>query len=750
MDLRRRALELAFALSGFCALALQVVWQRVISIHSGVDLASSTTVVAAFMAGLGLGSALGGRLGERLSARAAVRTYGLATLGVALFALLSVPLFYDGVAHLGAWVDSTASSFVVHFLLLGVPTTLMGLSLPLLTKGVVRHLSDAPSTVGRLSAVNTFGAAAGAAVTTWLLLGNLGFQGTVWLLAGLDALAAGVVLVAFWGPLDEGRGESAAASAEPSTPSSPPWGWYALFALTGAVALGFEIVFFRVVDAIMRSNSYTFGHVLTLYLVLYATGAALGARWVRRTSEPGRAFLLAQLALALFALFGFLALVHMPETFGMKRLLSAYFATDGYLAGPALPTSGKAAARFLFAHLTGPLLIMGAPVLLMGVSFPLIMGAVARQGASVSGRVAGLQVANIAGNVLGSLVVGFVCLDVLGTMGTVKLLSAVLLALGGALVLRAQGRGRVAMGALLGVALGFWVGAPTNGQLWATLHSATEDRFTLVEERACVNAWVRQESGEEVLFLNATSQNGWPFDDFHVLIGLLPALLQDAPERALAVGLGAGSTAWGLLQDARLAQVRCVELCGGELGLLRALERRGAKEPTELLNDARARLEVGDGRKALLRDEQRYGVVTVDALRPNSAYSGSVYSLEFYELVKRRLKPGGIFSQWVPTGRVLNGVRRSFAHVVAVEIPGGRGRFLMGSDRPFVVDGAALLARFATRAEHFMPEQRARLQALFAGLVLEPVRAGEPAPELRAESFNTDLFPRDEYFLNDE
>lgn len=744
MGWQRRVVQFAFALSGFSALALQIIWQRLISVHSGVDLATSTTVVAAFMAGLGLGSALGGVIGRKVSARRAVQIYGLATLGVALFALGSVSWLYGGPERFGLHTDSAATAFAFHFVLLVVPTTLMGLSLPLLTRGVLAHMDDAAAVVGRLSAINTFGAAAGAFVTTWLLIGNFGFQSTVWILAGLDAAAAVAVLIAF-----RNAGNQVEVVAEPAAQTPSPWGWYALFALTGTIALGFEIVFFRVVDAIMRSNSYTFGHVLTLYLVLYAAGAAAGSIWVKRSTAPGTSFLIAQLALALSALVGFWALTHMPETFGMRRLLEDYFSTDGYLAGPEMPTNGRTAMRFVFAHLTGPLLIMGAPVFFMGCSFPLIMGAVQRSGDAVSTRVAGLQVANIAGNVAGSLLVGFVVLDAVGTMGAVRLLSFVLVVLCVALPLRLAGRRRVFAAVAVAGAFALLIAVPNNLRLWSVLHATDEAKFSLQEERSCVNTWVKQPDGSGVLFINATSQNGWPFDDFHVLIGLLPSLLQEAPERTLAIGLGAGSTAWGMLQDQRLSHVRCVELCGGQIELLANVGRQGSAELAQLMADPRAHLEVADGRRVLTRDETKWSVISVDALRPNSAYSGSVYSLEFYRLVRDRLAPGGIFSQWIPTERVLNGVRLEFPYVVTLDIPGGRGQFLMASQTPIVFDRAAVRARFAPAAQNFTAEQRARLESLIDSVPLVQARNGEPPPTLASDSFNSDLFPRDEYFLND-
>ena len=190
-----RVVMALFAVTGFSALCLQVVWQRVISIHGGVDLFSSATVVAAFMAGLGLGNLLGGALADRLGPKNSMLAFAAANLGIGLFGWVSIAIFYDGYRALVQHIASLPAAFAFHFVLLVVPTTLMGLSLPLLSRGVVRTVGEAAPVVSRLYAANTLGAAAGAAIGGWFLLGNLGFDGTVRLASSLNILAAAAVLL---------------------------------------------------------------------------------------------------------------------------------------------------------------------------------------------------------------------------------------------------------------------------------------------------------------------------------------------------------------------------------------------------------------------------------------------------------------------------------------------------------------------------------------------------------------------------
>lgn len=745
---RVRALEAVFFATGFAGLLLQVVWQRVISLHAGVDLVASTTVVAAFMGGLGLGNLLGGVIADRVSPRATLAWYGGSVAVIGGYGLVSPWLLYDAYRSVAPSLGGVGGTFAFNLVVLVVPTTLMGVSLPLLGRGVVSSISDAAHRLSRLYAINTFGAAVGAAASGWFLLGTIGFVASIRLASALYLLAAVAAFALYRQATD---GESAARPA-PAAGPDPAVRWYLAYGVTGAVALGLEVVFLRLVDALMRSNAYTFAHVLTLYLVCFAVGSAVGARLVSKVARPGRAFLLLQLGIGATALLGLLLLVYLPLP-PLRGMFESYFASDGYLTtGPSMPETGRAAAKFGFVFLLGPLTIMGLPVALMGVAYPFVQAEVSRELSRLGRGTGRLLFANIIGNVAGTLVVSFFLLDALGSAGTLRLLALVCVALG-----------------LVGLAGGWkveprpsaaWLGAavvavvavavfPSNARLWAFFHSAKERDFVIVEERSCVNAWVTKEQGEQVLYLNATSQNGWPYDDFHVVIGIVPSLVHPSPKRALAVGLGAGSTAWGLLQDERLTSVACVEICGGEIELIRHLAaNRASRESRQLLEDPRASLIVGDGRKRLLEAEAPYDVITVDAMRSNGASAGNVYSREFYELVSSRLAPDGLFSQWVPTARTLATVKQVFPWVIVMAVPGGRGEFLLASKQPIPFERDVLRSRLEARVQGFSEAQRQSVLEFATRVAPRLERSGEPATAVLPSEVNTDLFPRDEYFLN--
>ena len=760
------ALGPIFALTGFSALTLQVVWQRVISLHSGVDLASTTTVVAAFLAGLGFGSLLGGWLADRLGARRSLATFAIANVGIGVFAWISLLLFYDLYRELVPHLSSTFASFCFNTAILLVPTTLMGLSLPLVARAVTSSIADAGPLIGRMYGINTIGAGAGAAVAGWFLLGTYGFTTTTRIAGTLNVIAAILIYLTYRAigdaPTTAGGTDirvatpasDTSAAAATGAPEHKVWPWFAIYGLTGAVALGFEQLFFRMIDAEMRSNSYSFAHVLTLYLLLFGIGSAFGGRLVRRGGDPRRWFLWMQFTVGISALLAVVVLVQvLPLSGYFDEHLRSYFAGDGYNGGFGAMDTFKEWLKVIGVFGLIPLALMGAPVLLMGMSFPFVQALVSDRVDSLGRRTGALLFVNIAGNVVGTLLTGFVFIDVLGTAGTYRLLTIALGVTGiAAASLVTPSRRVVAIGAVIVVLFGVVGLSPSNHRLWAFLHGADDDEILLAEDHTCA-ATIKFADERAILYINASIQNFHPFDDFHVLIGLMPAMAHPAPERALAIGLGIGSTTYGMLSDPRLDEVETVELCGGEYDLIRDLADDGRSEFTRMLDDPRYIQGVGDGRKFLLDRDDRFDLITVDTLRSTSAFSGSLYSREFYELVASHLSDDGIVAQWVPTPRVANTAAQVFPYMTAFRVDNYNfgAVFFLGSNSPLVLDRAAMIERFARAApDAYTAEQRSRLEAFIASAPTFCYTNGTVLSGVASDQENLDLRPRDEYFINND
>jgi predicted membrane-bound spermidine synthase len=205
-------LGLAFFLSGAAALVYQVVWQRILTLHTGIGVVSVSLIVASFMAGLGLGSHLGGVLSGRLRPRAALTAFALIELGVGLFAAVSCRLFHEGFGVVAAGLyRTTAGAALAHFAAFLVPTTLMGMSLPFLVKATVSDTATASRVIAALYGINVLGAATGSLLAPWVLVRYLGMEGAVLLGALSNLLAAALALVAARrGPLDRAKGPGGA------------------------------------------------------------------------------------------------------------------------------------------------------------------------------------------------------------------------------------------------------------------------------------------------------------------------------------------------------------------------------------------------------------------------------------------------------------------------------------------------------------------------------------------------------------
>lgn len=763
---RTTAVAGVLVVTGAAALVLQVTWQRIIALHSGVDLSSATTVVAVVLLGLGAGNLVGGRVADRVGPHDALAAFAAACAGVGLYAAASPWLLYDLYRSVVGSLSSPLLSVLFHAAVLAVPTLLLGSTLPLAATAVTDDARRAGERIGRLQAANTAGAALGALVGTWYLVGTFGLDGSVRIVALLE-LAAAAALVALWrsaptggderpdatrrtaAPDPGGSAGTAAHCAEPVPDGSwPAPVWYALYALSGAMALGFEQVFFRLVDGTLRSNAYTFGHVLAIYLALWSVGAALGSWLVRRTRDHRRWLMWILFTSGAGALASFSLMVRVvPDVVAAGRF-TRWFESTGLASGLS---EADSVDRLLFG-IGVPLAVMLVPVGLLGAAYPFAQALVTRDLAHVGRATGRLQCSNLAGNVAGALFASFVLIDRLGTAGAYLVLALPALAAGLAASALTPRRGRAVLAgvSVVVLALGLVLTAPSNVALWARLHATQPDAMLLAEDRSCASVVELYGEGDRQLTINGAAQNNYPFDEFHVLIGLLPALAAPEGGRGLAIGYGIGSTSYAMLASERLEPVTSVELCGGNYDLTRRLAADGAAELARLHSDPRHVMVVGDGRRHLLVERERYRVVVPDTVRPSSAGSNNVYSREFFELIDERLDDEGIVASWVATNRVLNSASTVFPHVVVLTVGGYNGsQLLLASRSPIELDPAVLTERFdALPTTAFDDAMRAGIREYLGSLEPECVTDGVVAPPARPDAQNRDLRPRDEYFLN--
>jgi predicted membrane-bound spermidine synthase len=599
----------------------------------------------------------------------------------------------------------------------------MGLSLPLLVRAAVPDGAGAARRIALLYCVNLAGAAVGAVAAPWVLVRALGIPGALVVAAAANLASAALALGAR--PAPEGA-DAATSPAAASGPAQPLGAWIALYALSGFCALGLEIVWFRLIDVTVKATAFTFGTVLAVYLAGMAAGTFVGLLLVDRVRRPLAAFIAAQAAIVGYAAAAAIAITAVSDAHPVIEWIREL---------ARAPRSYEEGARWSVAdvlriYAVVPAAAYGLPTLLMGFSFVVLQRAV-QDDPRTSGRKVGLlQAANIAGCVLGSLVVGLGTLSWIGSAGTLRALAAVggVLALVGA---RVAGRPLAAVAVLL---FALAAAGPANGRLWERLHGFSEP-VLLDEDATGVVAIGRDGGGGWRMFVNGRSHSTLPFGGLHTTLGAAPALVHPAPARVAVVGLGSGDTAWAAGCRPETTHVRVYEVCAPEVRLLRRLSRASdVPRLAAFLDDPRLEIRIADGRHALERSAESYDLIEMDALPPSSPYSGTLYSAEFFGLCRRRLRPGGVMCTWAATPRVAATFASVFPHVVEV----ADGRVLIGSAGPLPVDVPVWQERLDR------PEVRAYLGGTRADRVrahLERARAGGPA----MAEVNTDLFPRDEF-----
>lgn len=753
------ALAVFFA-SGFAALVYQVVWQRMLAIFSGVDVYSATLIVAAFMGGLGVGHMGGGYAADRVSPRTSLLFFAIAELAVAGFGLASSSIYYDFLYQsLGATALPRAALAAVLFASLLWPTFWMGASLPLLARGLTRDLQRAPAVVGLLYGVNTLGAAAGALWATWSLLPRLGLDGALMIGVALNvACAICVIPVAFRQPDDleapasNGVDTAVLTGAEGRRLSF----WVTAYAISGFIALSLEILWFRLLGVMMKSSAFTFGTLLAIYLTGIALGAIAGAFVARRVKRPAVTFFALQAAAGLSAA---LLLTLLVATSDEIRAFRGYFASyepidvrdsvDQIRRVLAGDRSAGIGANFVRMYIGLPLLLILPPTLLMGCSFPVLQRLVHTDLARVGRSVGILLMANVAGSMLGALLTGWLLLRILGTAGTLQFL-ATLCAGFAALALAATGRGwraprTVAWSTVVVLAvLAIFIWTPDGSVLWARLHGSTVDASVVAEDETGVSVIKRGAgSSERIVLLNGLGQSTIPFNELHIALGAMPAFIHPAPKDVLIIGLGSGATTYGAGGVPGIERIACIEIVRPQLATLRRAAQ-DARYPalTGLLADSRIEHIAGDGRAFVMRGGRSYDIIEADALRASSAYSGNLYSVEYFRLLRDRLRPGGFAATWTAAPRVANSFMRVFPHVVS--LPG----ILIGSSQPIAVDRAAI--RRAAADPGTVAYYRAagiEITAVVERYLRDLVIYGPDAPRDPRAEFNTDLFPRDEYDL---
>lgn len=643
--IRLAVLVLCFG-SGVAGLTYEVIWLRLLAVSLGNASYAASAVLAAVMAGMGLGAWLGGRFVDRLVSRrrdprVALRLYGGLEVALGLAAFL-VPTVARALGEASIpWLRMAGPGgaglllrFVVAALVVLVPASLMGATLPVL----VRYVRDAggPS-VGRTTALlyglNTLGAALGAGGAGFVLLASWGVQRTSTAAAALDVAVGAVAILLSWLPSSTPRERPVRAA-----PVEARWPAGALFlcaGVSGFSVLALETLWARLLTIAAGHDVYAFASMLAAVLVGLASGAMVyrasptsvrGSRWL----IPG---LLASLGFGSWLAFS--AMGHAFVARGIDVLNTVTWVS-----------LSRSHEQSILQHSVFAALLVLPTTVSAGALLPALAGSLGQRGPGAA--LGALLAANTVGSILGAFAGPLLLIPALGLVGAFLLTGGVPIAVAAVLLLRRKNWRLATALAVLAPLAALPVTPSLPQDMLARKVGPQHLRFALYEEGPTATVAVVENTlhFERTLYLNGINEVTTRFvhDESFSMLGHLPALLHPSPRHALVICLGGGLSAGALARHDDLASITIVDL---ERTVALAT-RRFEDLNHGVLDDPRVELVIDDGRNHLRTTDRRYDVMVIDSTHPRAVDSWILYTEEMYETAHARLAPDGWMAQWVP------------------------------------------------------------------------------------------------------
>jgi spermidine synthase len=645
--------------SGAAGLIYQVVWTQDLVLVFGNTTQAIVTTVTAFLAGLGIGALLGAAIGEKL--RRALVVYGLLEVAVAGLALL-MPLAFGIIATVfrSAYLSLPPGEvalirFGLAFAALTPVTLIMGMTLPVLTRHLVRTDPDVGERIARLYGLNTLGAVVGSVASGFLLIELLGLRGTTFVAVCLN-LGAGVgaLLISRALPKTELVRSPATERHQPLRPRQ--WLLLAVTFLSGLVSLALEVLWTRVLLQATGSSIYVFVAVVAVFLIGIAGGSLVYERQKHRT--PQMSTLGACLAGA-----ASLALVPLIVS---------------NIEGPA----GLPVVVPLILPVTG----------LLGYAFPLTVRLFVDSAAHASRGVGFVYAANTAGCVVGTVAAGFLLIPVLGASASIITLCIVEVAVASQRPLWACLA--VALTGILVLLLFVPVARQTYVQRRLAPIAAPKAHF---EDSAATVDVVGGRPRARQLLVNGTGITKLTIDT--KLLAYIPKALRPNASSMLNICFGMGTTyrssiILGLHTDA-------VELDPTVPTVMSWFY----PDANRYLHSPLGHVIINDGRNYVRLSNKRYDLITIDAPPPIwSAGAEVLLTRQFYQEAQARLEPGGVLTSFVPYSGpaleklILRTFRASFRYVTVIYGPRPYGMYLLGSEAPMILRASAIMKVFGSPA----------------------------------------------------
>ena len=706
----------AFFLSGLSALIYEVVWVRMLTLTFGTTVFAVSAVLSAFMGGLALGSYLFGRIVDRIDKP--LRLYILLELGIGLYGLLTPFLIKHidtvYVPFVGGLSDSfyllSIIRFFLAFVIILVGTAFMGATLPVLSRFYVKTIGEAGRGIGTLYGLNTTGGVVGVALSGFVLIPFVGVKETLFTAVALNLLIGAGLFLYLRSSSGEGVSKTPGKSAKPGEkeetgrahPGSPGSRWIIIaFAISGFTALGYEVVWTRVLSLVIGSSVYAFSTMLVTFLVGIALGSFVMSALLEKVK--GREFLWFAVIEGAIAISVLLVTTFSGEL-PMLFLSLAQGVSRDFFGIQVLQSSIS-------------IIVMLPTAVLFGALFPLVCRMYIDEMENLGAEVGRLYAANTVGTILGAFAAGFVLIPLAGSETSLKLLTWINAGVACVFFLvfaeisisarRVSAFFLTAVVVVLSLSAPAWEPLKMNSNLPNLLRVIAEkpdildsylgSEVVYTDEDITGNTLIyRTEEGSLNLHVGGHAEGGSHPADMPVQIELavLPALMHSNPKQVLVVGLGAGITLGALEQMEGVSEIDAVEISTGVVKAVGVFSEYN----NNALEDKRLNLIIDDARHFLTHTDKKYDLILVGPSYVWVTGTANLFTREFLELAKGHLNTGGIVALWFQLYSMRPFNIKTFVRTVTESFPfaslhlttTNAELIALGSPEPHAFDYAAL------------------------------------------------------------
>ncbi len=627
--------------TGFSTLVYEICWVRQATLIFGVSVYAYSAVLTAYMGGMAIGNLLFGKKADRTTYL--YRLFAYLQIGLALSGILAVFLlsgFRGTYAYLVQILQPNHSTITIIRLSLALiamilPAICIGGMVPVMARINAMRDGQVGYDVGNVYVINTLGSVVGCGITAILLIRWMGLRETVFLAAGLNLVLAYVIsrTMAIQVPIKIRSKQQTHMQKDKGRKQIPNFARFLLIAygISGFAALGYEIVWARIISLHTIGAIYSFSIMLTVFLSGLTLGGLIGTRWVHRRNVGFTQFGFLEIGI------GLLALLVLPIFFQINRLsIESIFG------------SYSITGQILFEGLLSIITLFPVTVLI-GMAFPFVSSIYTMERAEKVGAEIGSVISiNTIGSIVGSLLTGFLIVPALGLQRSTFLLATLNVFVGVmAIWIYTKSRERtrlVGFSILAGIIL---LGIFLPPRKYLGYWESVRERLLFYEEGVETTVAVYDAGPNNPKFSTVNGRIEVPTDVLSMrafyLLGHLPALLQPNAQNALMLSFGNGIST-GALATHSISNIDVVELAPE---MINAAEVYSV-ENRNVLNINRLDVHIEDARNYLMQTKQTFDIITTDATHPANSASWILFTAEFYRDVKDHLADDGVFLQWVP------------------------------------------------------------------------------------------------------